>query len=177
MLNTNRIKQLLIAGLCLLNVTAFAQRDIPVTNELKITGDIKAERIFRIADLEKMKPVDLGDVAIKNHKGEDKTPAKQIKGILVKSLLDSVEFVIEKPKELSEYYLVFIASDGYTNVYSWNEIFNTEIGNKLYILTEKDGKHMSDMDGRIQVLSMADFNTGRRYLKGLATIEIKRVKH
>ncbi len=170
------MKYFLILALSILCSSAQAQRNVPATNEFKVTGDIKAERTFRISDIEKYRQADLGDISIKNHKGEEKSLIHKVKGVLLKSILDSVGISIDKPKELSEYYFIFIASDGYKNVYSWNEIFNSPIGDKLYILTGKDGKGMAEMDGHILVLSMADFNTGSRYLKGLATIEVKRVK-
>jgi hypothetical protein len=162
-------------ALCFLFTTVHAQRDIAPTKEFSVTGDIKTERTFTVTDIAKYKQVDLGDISIKNHKGEEKSVSHHVKGVLIKNLLDSVALNIDKPKELSEYILVFTASDGYKNVYSWNEIFNTEVGNKLYILTERDGNSLADMEGRIPLLSMADKNMGSRYLKGLTRIEIKKI--
>lgn len=170
------MKYIFSVALVFLCCFANAQRDIRATDAVKITGDIKGGKTFTLSDLEKYPSVSLGDVSIKNHKGEEKSLSKNVKGILLKNLLDSIGISVEKPKELSAYYFVFIASDNYKNVYSWNEIFNNEIGNRLYIITEKDGKSLSQMEGRIQVLCLSDFNTGRRYLKGLATIEVKRVR-
>ena len=170
------MKYLLSVLLLSVNSWAYAQRDIASTNELTITGDVKAPRTFAISDIKRFKQTELGDLSIKNHKGEEKYVAHHVKGVLIKSLLDSVDIKADKPKELSEYVLVFIASDNYKNVYSWNEIFNTEVGNRLYILTEKDGKDLSVMDERLQVLSLADVNMGMRRMRGLATIEVKKVK-
>ena len=81
---------------------------------------------------------------------------------------------MDKPKEYSELVIILIASDGYRNVYSWNELFNTDIGSHVYIVTEMDGKPIDQMPDRILVLSLADLNSGRRHLKGLAKIEVKK---
>jgi len=43
----------------------------------------------------------------------------------------------KKPKEFSGIYIVLTASDGYKNVYSWNELFSTEVGKHIYIMTEE----------------------------------------
>jgi hypothetical protein len=86
-----------------------------------------------------------------------------------------VDINIEKPKDRNEYVFVFIASDNYKNVYSWNEIYNAEIGNRQYVLTEKDGKDISNMEERMQVLSLADVNLGMRRMRGLATIEVRKI--
>ena len=77
---------------------------------------------------------------------------------------------------LSEYYFVFAASDGYKVVYSWNELFNTSVGESVYLVTEKDGKTITEMDDSILVVSTKDFKTGRRNVKGLASIAVMRVK-
>jgi hypothetical protein len=154
----------------------YAQHPVPPTNEFKITGDIKKELVFHISDIEKYKQTELGDLPIKNRRGEVKDIMHKVKGVLLKSILDSVTINVNKPKEYGEFYFVFIASDDYKNIYSWSEIFNTEVGNRLYIITEKDGKSMSQIEDRILVYSMADMNTGMRHLKGLSRIEIRRLK-
>jgi hypothetical protein len=77
---------------------------------------------------------------------------------------------------LSECYFVFIASDGYKVVYSWNEIFNTKNGQGIYVIVERDGKKIDQIEDRISVFSKADLMTGRRYVKGLSRIIVKRAE-
>lgn len=163
---------------CVAAGLAYGQREgVLATDAFRITGDIAAERTISIADIKKYPEVELGDISIKNDRGEEKVKARHVKGVLLTRILDSAGGIsVDKPKELSEYYFVFNASDGYKNVYSWNEIYNSPVGKQLYIVTEQDGKDMKDMEGRIQVLSLADYNTGRRYLKGLAMVEVRKVR-
>jgi len=59
---------------------------------------------------------------------------------------------------------------------SWNEIFNSNTGNSVYILTAQDGKPDSALDNRIALVSPKDQMTGRRYVKSLQKIVIERVK-
>jgi len=77
---------------------------------------------------------------------------------------------------LSEYYFVCIASDNYKVVFSWNEIFNTDTGKSVYIITSQDGKPAAETDTRIALISPKDQMTGRRYVKGLQRIVVERVK-
>ena len=148
---------------------------MPVTSEFEITGTVKKNREFHLNDIAHLKQDSLGDLVLKNHRGEQKGVARQLKGVLLKSVLESVEIVTEKPKEYSELVITLIASDGYKNVYSWNELFNTEVGNHVYIITEMDGKPVNQVPDRILVISFSDINSGRRHLRGLAKIEIKKV--
>lgn len=169
------MKYLLLAMFTTLQLFA-AAHDVAPTKEFKVTGNIKAPQVFTMQHILAMKQVTLNDVNIKNHKGDDKGMIKGVKGVLLKDILKDIVYVYDKPKELSEFYFVFTASDGYKNVYSWNEIYNTAIGAQLYIITERDGLKMAELENSIQVISLADINSGRRYLKGLAGIEVRRVK-
>ena len=171
------MKYLLTAVLLLSCYTLPAQHHVVrATDEFRVTVNIKNEKIFHIAGLMKYKQDAIGDIIVKNHRGELKDTLKAMKGILLKQLLDSVEIITEKPKEYSEYYMVFTAADGYKNVYSWNEVFNTDIGNHIYIITEMNGKQLPQMEQRVLVMSLGDVNTGRRHLKGLTKIEFKKVE-
>jgi hypothetical protein len=169
------IKYIALLVLLVSAAPLFAQHDVPPTAEFKVTGAVKKEMKYTTSDILRFSQDSLGDVVIRNHRGEPKGVAKQLKGILLKNLLDSAGIVADKPKDYSELVITLIASDDYRNVYSWNELFNTDIGNHVYIVTTMDGKSMDQMTDRILVLSLADINLGRRHLKGLARIEIKKV--
>jgi len=98
-----------------------------------------------------------------------------VKGVLLLDLLKDISITTASPKLLSEYYLVFKASDGYSVVVSWNELFNTEIGNSFYIVTEANNQKQKDAPEKILLIATKDFKTGRRHIKGLQNIEIKRI--
>ena len=77
---------------------------------------------------------------------------------------------------LSEYYFTCIASDGYKIIYSWNELFNTAIGNSVYILTSKDNQPLEKLDENIVMIATQDIRTGRRYVKNLQSIIVRRAE-
>lgn len=169
------MKNLVIIFLLSIPAVSFSQQ-IKATSSFTISGEVSATATINIADLKKWKEVSIGDLTITNHLGEKKSEAKGLKGVLLKDILQTVEIKSESPKVLSEFYFVLIASDGYKVVYSWNELFNTTTGDSVYVVTEKNGKAISEMDDSILVVSTKDFKTGRRNVKGLASIEIRRVK-
>jgi hypothetical protein len=141
-----------------------------------IQGEVKASKTFTIADLKKMPASPVGDVVITNHLGEKKSEAKGLKGVLLKDLISQVEINAESPRVLSEYYFVCMANDGYRVVYSWNELFNTSVGESVFIVTEKNGKSIENMQDAILMISSKDQRTGRRHVKALTTIEVKRAR-
>ena len=152
-----------------------AQRKILPTDSFTITGNVKTEGKFTLAQLDSFPKQILKDHVIYNHKGEIKDTLKNVQGILLKNVLATTEYRYQKPKELNEFYFVFVASDGYKVVFSWNEIYNTDIGNHLYIITALSGKTLAAIDQRIMVLATTDLISGRRFIKGLQKIEVKRI--
>ena len=153
-----------------------AQRTVTPSEVLKIEGKIKAEKTFSITELDTFPKIAIADQTLYNHKGEVKSTVKNMKGVLLKTVLASIQFDYDKPKELNEFYFFFVATDGYKVVFSWNEIYNTEAGNNFYIVTEMDGKKIKDMEQRILFISTADLKSGRRYIKALEKIQVKRVE-
>ncbi|WP_134087864.1 hypothetical protein [Olivibacter sp. XZL3] len=81
----------------------------------------------------------------------------------------------ESPKVLSEYYIVCIAKDGYKVVFSWNELFNTPIGDSVLVVTNINEATNGEQEDDLALLSPKDMATGRRYVKQLQTIQFLRV--
>jgi len=169
------MKKIIFSAFWLIVGIANAQQ-IKVTSSFTISGEVFTPMTVSVMDFKKWKEVAIGDMVITNHLGEKKSEAKGLKGILLKEVLQTVEIKSENPKVLSEYYFVFTASDGYKVVYSWNELFNTTVGESVYLITEKNGKSIAEMDDSILVVSTKDFKTGRRNVKGLSSIDVMRVQ-
>ncbi len=169
-----KVKNLLV--LLLFVSSVYGQRTVTPSESLKIEGKIKAEKTFLLSELDTFPKVAIADQTLYNHKGEVKGLVKNMKGVLLKTVLERIAFDYDKPKELNAFYFVFVATDGYKVVFSWNEIYNTEAGNNFYIVTEMEGKKLKDMEQRILFISTADLKSGRRYIKALEKIEVKRVE-
>ena len=147
-----------------------AQENKP-SNTLKFTGLVKMEKVFSLADLRKWKTVDLGDVNTSCSRKKEEI-AHGVKAILLKEVMDSVAFQYTNSHSLNSFYFKFIASDGYILVYSFGEIYNTETGNHLYLVMEKDGKPVSEIENRILLLTTSDLKSGSRNMKWLEKIVV-----
>lgn len=168
------MRKLLFFGLLLIAIVTNGQQIIPPTNQFTIDGSVKAPFTFQLKDAGNYKLVSIDSVAITNHLKEPRNTIKNLRGILLKDILAKVELNTDQPKLFSEFYFVCTASDNYKVVFSWNEIFNTATGNNLYIIIEKDGQSGEAVSDRIVLLSATDEATGRRFVKGLSRITVKR---
>ena len=153
-----------------------AQKQILVTESFTIEGKVKKVVAVSLAELPSYEIHSVDSIVIKNHLNETKNTLKNVKAVLLKDILEKVEIDVQNPKLLSEYYFNCIAADNYKVVFSWNEIFNTDLGKSIYILIGNDGRPTSALDDRIALISKYDHATGRRYVKGLKKIVVGRVE-
>jgi len=167
----------IISLLCLLiGSYSIAQQKNETTDQFKIEGLVKQELVVSLTTLADFKVNTIDSVVINNHLMQRKYSLKNVKGVLLKDILEKAEIQSATPKELSEYYIVCVASDNYKVVFSWNEIFNNKTGENIYLLLEHDGKPAVQSDDRVALISASDKATGRRYVKWLKEIRVERVK-
>jgi hypothetical protein len=145
----------------------FAQETLKPTLRFSISGKVKTAAVITIDTLKQYTIQTIGDLKVTDHTGAFKHEDDKLKGILIKDILSHTLYDVSSPKLLSTLYFVFVGADGYKVVYSWNELYNTEVGNHVYILMEKNGIKAADMKESFQMTSMMDMKTGRRYLHNL----------
>jgi hypothetical protein len=174
-MNLTCIKSFFFLTLLSSSFSLLAQKDTRTTSFI-ISGDVVSPVTITLDDLGKLEETQIGDVIITNHLGEKKSVQKALRGVLLKDALQTIEIKSESPKVLSEYYFVCKAADSYTVVYSWNEIFNSPTGDSVFIVTSLEGKVLKEMEESILMISPNDFKTGRRFVKSLTSIEVKRAK-
>lgn len=141
------------------------------TDTLWITGLVKKERSFTLEQLYRWKTCDLGDINT-SCSSRKKEISHQVKAVLLKQILDSVAFQYTNSHSLNAFYFKFVSADGYTVVYSFGELYNTETGNQMYLVTEKNGKPARETDTRILLLTTKDLKPGSRNMKWLRKIVV-----
>ena len=156
-------------------VAGLAQKPVETTNQFIISGLVDEPKTITFSDLEKEKIVTIAEFKITNHAGEFRKTYKNIKAVRLLDVWKDVTITATNPKFLSEYYVIFKATDGYSVVASWNELFNTEVGNDFYLVVEADGKSQAESAERILLISTKDFKTGRRHVKSLQSIEVRKI--
>lgn len=153
-----------------------AQIKLTPTDKFTIEGKVKHSLSISLADLDTFKIKSLPDLVITDHMGTRKHNITGLKGVLLKDVLSKADIDAENPKVLSEFYFVLAAPDNYRIVFSWNEIFNTETGNNIYIVMEEEGKTINESADRISIVTMTDLRTGRRHMSNIEKIIVERAK-
>lgn len=170
------MKKLLIILLFIYANHALAQDKTRQTLQFAITGEVEKALVITLDSLKQYKISEIGDINVTDHTGAFKHKDDQLKGVLLKDVLSHTKFKTTSPKLLSRFYFVCTGIDGYKVVYSWNELYNTSVGEHVYIIMEKNGMAIDKMPESIQMTSAADFKTGRRYLHNLDKIVVGQVQ-
>ncbi len=158
--------------LVFLSASAFAQETAKPTSSFSIGGKVNKTVTITPDSLKQYAVKEIGDLKVTNHLGEFKHEDDHLKGILLKDILSHTVFTVSNPKLLSQVYFTFSGADGYKVVYSWNELYNTPVGDHVFIVMEKNGIKAAQLPDAMQMVSMLDFKTGRRYLHYLSKITV-----
>ncbi len=147
------------------------------SESIMVSGEVLKPETIDIAKVSGYSTVHVDSLRIYGHDMQPKGLMKNIQGVLLKDILSAIPFNNENPKVLSEYYIECQATDGYHVIFSWNEIFNSETGNHVMIITSKNAVNATQLDDRIALITPTDKATGRRYVKWLNKIIIHRQRN
>jgi hypothetical protein len=138
----------------------------------RIIGRVRNPLVFDMKTLCSMEVEEVEDLPIICGDGTPKGRIASCKGVLFEQVLRRAEVVSEEDNDTKKMFIIARASDGYSVVFSWQEIFNTAVGGGVMILTEKDGLPFHDERDRFELISAHDYHTGSRYVKNLETIDL-----
>ncbi|HEU4845409.1 MAG TPA: molybdopterin-dependent oxidoreductase [Burkholderiaceae bacterium] len=146
-----------------------------VTTSIAVTGAVEHPLQLTVADLRRLPAEQLGDVPLICQSGADMGKLEHVRGVRLRDLLDQAGIVAPGHDDLRKTIVVAKASDGYLAIYSWNELYNTPLGNGVLVYFEKEGKPLDDDEGRIAMVSSGDVRTGPRHVKWLKSLEVRRI--
>src|ERR1700743_2727093 len=138
------MKKLIVLFL-MASTSVFAQQATHQTHQFTITGKVKTESVITMDSLNTFPLETIGDIKVTDHTGAFKHQDDQLKGVLLKDILSHSRWLL-MPHLFSSMYFTFTGEDGYKVVYSWNELFNTPIGDHVYIIMEKNGIKADKLD-------------------------------
>ncbi|SIO47355.1 molybdopterin-dependent oxidoreductase [Chitinophaga niabensis] len=142
-----------------------------VTNKVTVKGLVEHPLEITRSNIKAFKPETQKDLKIIGSTGDVKKTFNSYKGVSLKSILDSAKITMPNHKERGKYYIAVKASDGYTTLYSWNDIFNNPTGDHVFLVFEVNGKPIEE-DGQFVMVCSNDKITGARHVKWVQEIEV-----
>ncbi len=92
------------------------------------------------------------------------------RGALLKDLISLAGLRNETPGDFKRTIFMAVAHDGYAVTFSWHELFNTPVGERVLVAHERGGEPLSAEEGAPVLFSGADILPAPRHVKRLARI-------
>jgi len=157
--------------LILLFLTSLFSKDVSYeTNELKIEGLVEKKLVLNMDKLQEINDLRTGSKTITLTKNDT-----TYEGVLLKEIIDQAKINIKSRKDLNKVYIMAIASDNYKVLFSWNELFNSKIGDNVLIFLKKNGKLLDKNEGKLALISVEDINENPRHIKWLEKIIVNKI--
>lgn len=146
-----------------------------VSTQLIIDGIVKNKLTLNVKELISFPKQYSQNVAIVTMEGEVRSPVSKFKGVLLKDLLNKAEPIKSDHNDFKKTVIIAEATDGYKVIFSWNELFNTSIGQGVMIVYQENDQFLNAKSGEIALISTQDTATGPRYVKWLKKITVLKV--
>jgi len=145
----------------------------PASALLHVLGGVPRPAAFSREALERLARHDLGPTQVLCYSGRAVAQVDSYAGARLVDVLDACGFSERPRSELKRCVVVALGDDGYQAIFSWNELYNSTIGEKALVLYEKNGGPLEPHLGALCLISANDARLGPRHLRGLSQIAVK----
>ncbi len=137
-----------------------------------VTGRVALQRDYCLEELLLMDSVGTEEVIHACGSGEPKGKIEACRGVLLTDVINGTEVLIGGHNDTKKMYVIVSSDDGYATVFSWQELYNTEVGAGVIFILERGGVKIDRESDRVDLFSSKDFLSGPRYVKNVKNIEI-----
>ena len=138
----------------------------------RISGRVRETCRFHLSQLLAMETVEFNDLLMACGSGEPKGRINSCRGILLTDIINMAGVITSDHNDTKKMYVVASSDDGYTKLFSWQEVVIATVGEGVIVLLEKDGQRVYEDFGRVDLFSTGDFLSGARYVKRLFDLRI-----
>lgn len=153
---------------------AFAA-DNSVSEQVVVAGALKANLRLGVDELRAFPAAQIVSVVVTRRVGETEV-SSSVRGVLLTALLERAGLAATDRNEWKHTVVLATATDGYRVVFSWPELFNTDIGGGVLVVFERDGQPLADREGRIALVSARDQRGGPRSVRWLARLDVRVIR-
>jgi DMSO/TMAO reductase YedYZ molybdopterin-dependent catalytic subunit len=146
-----------------------------VSDRVSVSGSVKQVLQLGVADLKRFPPQLIKDLSMTCLSGADMGKTGKLRGALLRDILNKAQLDAPGHNDVKRMVVIATATDGYTVVFSWAEVFNNTVGDGIVVYYEKDGQALGNDEGHIAMVSTSDTRTGPRHVKWLRSLEIRKV--
>ncbi|MBU0604475.1 MAG: molybdopterin-binding protein [Gammaproteobacteria bacterium] len=100
---------------------------------------------------------------------------RPMRGVPLRSLIDAAEPDFGKRTDFKRVALVAESREGYRALFSWNELYNTIIGDGVFVVADCADAPLPECTGPFALVSAHDLATGPRFVQRLASLALRKL--
>lgn len=94
-------------------------------------------------------------------------------GVLLRDVLERAMPEALKSRAARHLVVEAVATDRYVAVFSWGELFNSELGDQVLVIRTQDERPLDAQAGPIALRSLADLRPGPRHVRNLCAVVVR----
>jgi len=169
---SQRARGALAAALIALAGTTLAAAADVVSQQVVVAGAVRTTLTLTVDDLKAFPADQVIGLTVTRRIG-DKETASTVRGVKLTAVLERAGLAGTDRNEWRHTAVLATATDGYQAVFSWPELFNTEVGSGALLIFERDGQPLAEREGAIALVSARDLRTGPRSVRWLTKLEVR----
>lgn len=138
---------------------------------LAISGLVQKPITIKVDALRAYPTDQLVELQIKNRDGS----FSKVKGVRVRALLENAAIISSNHNTVKKLVIIACATDNYRVVFSWSELFNTNVGDDVLVIFERNGSALDKGEGALALISGKDLGPGPRHVKWLQSLEVRQI--
>ena len=146
-----------------------------VTTQIRVEGAVEQPLTLDVPALRAFPAQQISELKLICQSGADRGTLQNFKGVLLRDVLAKATIKAPAHNEVKKMMVVATASDGYVALFSWNELFNSKLGDGVLVVFEQNGQGLGVEEGQIALVSTQDTRTGPRHVKWLKSLAVRKV--
>jgi hypothetical protein len=143
-----------------------------VTHHLDVKGEVNHPLHLAADELRAMELTEVKDLTMICGSGRNEGFIQSYRGVLLTDLLNRADVIMREHNSPSHLYVTVMSSDDHWILFSYQELYNSPIGEQAIVIIEKDGQPLGDDEGEFSFVSANDTRLGARKLRYLKSIEV-----
>jgi len=143
------------------------------TYRLVVTGRVKNPVTLSMENLRQMDIVETDQLKLICGEGDVKGDIGRCTGVLLTDIINLSEVIAPEHNDTKKTYVVTTSGDGYKTLFAWQELYNSENGEGIIVVLEKNGEPAYENYSSADLISAKDFLIGPRQVKDIRSIDIR----
>ncbi len=141
------------------------------SERLAVAGAVRTPLELGVDELKAFPAATIQTVTV-TRRGDDRSSTSVVRGVLLTAVLERAGLAGSDHNEWKRTVVLATATDGYQVVFSWSELFNSDVGAGALVVFERDGQPLADREGRIALVSARDLAPGPRSVRSLMRLSV-----